>query len=234
MPVVSTANPKGGSGKSTTTLVLATTLADSGASVCIIDADPNQNIHDWKFTGNPKTTVHVIGNVKEDDIIQLIEDNANKYQFVFVDLEGTASLLVSRAIAFSDFVIVPVQASAMDVRQAAKAIRAIRNEEKIRQRSNPNESIPYRMLLVRGPAVGAPVTKSQKRLEAEIHATGTKRFQSSLAQREAYKVMFESRLTLNELTDAGNLPAAIANATEVVNELLQTLTSLQNGDKEAA
>ena len=40
MPVISTANPKGGSGKSTSTLVIATTLAAKGASVCIIDADP--------------------------------------------------------------------------------------------------------------------------------------------------------------------------------------------------
>jgi len=234
MPVISTANPKGGSGKSTTTLVLATTLAASGATVCIIDADPNQNIYDWKHSGSPNTNVHVVGDVKEDDIIQIIEDNASKYQFVFVDLEGTASLLVSRSIAFSDFVIVPVQASAMDVRQAAKAIRAIRNEEKIRQRSNPNECIPYRMLLVRGPADGAPVSRSQRRLEAEIAASGTARFTSSLAQREAYKVMFESRLTLPEITDGGNLPAAIANATQVVNELLVTINSLPDIKQEVA
>jgi chromosome partitioning protein len=227
MPVICTANPKGGSGKSTSTLILATTLAAKGASVCIIDADPNQNIHDWRHNGTPDTSVQVFGGVKEDDIISVIEEKASEFQFVFVDLEGTASLLVSRAIAFSDFVLIPIQASAMDVRQAAKAIRAIRNEEKVRQRSNPEATIPYRMLLVRGPAAGAPVTRSQKRLEAEIAETGSPLFRTSLAQREAFKVMFESRKTLPELVDAGNLEGALANAEEVAGELIQIIADLE-------
>ena len=48
--------------------------------------------------------------------------DGEKHQFIFIDLEGTASVLVSRSIALADFVIVPVQASAVDVRQAGKAI----------------------------------------------------------------------------------------------------------------
>ena len=39
MPVISFANPKGGAGKTTTALVLATQLASRGAQVLIIDAD---------------------------------------------------------------------------------------------------------------------------------------------------------------------------------------------------
>jgi chromosome partitioning protein len=51
MPVIAVSNPKGGAGKSTTTLLLATYLAQSGASVCVLDADPNQPILDWKTKG---------------------------------------------------------------------------------------------------------------------------------------------------------------------------------------
>lgn len=40
MPVISIANPKGGAGKSTTALVLGTTIAAHGATVTVIDADP--------------------------------------------------------------------------------------------------------------------------------------------------------------------------------------------------
>jgi len=78
------------------------------------------------------------------------------HQFVIIDLEGTASLLVSRAIALSDFVIVPLQASAVDVRQAGKAIRTIRDEEKVVQRYDAKRRIPYKILLTRTPAPGAP------------------------------------------------------------------------------
>ncbi|MCC2654489.1 MAG: hypothetical protein K0Q60_4655, partial [Microvirga sp.] len=48
MPVVVVANPKGGAGKSTAALVLATTLVHLGATVSIIDADPNRPIMDWR------------------------------------------------------------------------------------------------------------------------------------------------------------------------------------------
>jgi chromosome partitioning protein len=234
MPVISTANPTGGSGKSTSTLVLATTLAATGASVCVIDADPNQPIFDWKYNGHSKSPLTVIGGAKEDSILSTIEAQAALHQFVFVDLEGTASLLVSRAIAFSDFVIIPVQASSVDVRQAAKAIQQVRNEERIMQRSNPNGRIPFRVLMTRTPAPGAPVAKSQKQLEDEITEAGIARFTTCLAERQAYKIMFNRRLTLDELIDAGNIPAAVANATNLVNELLTILTSLGKEDQEAA
>jgi chromosome partitioning protein len=140
VPVIAVSNPKGGAGKSTTTLLLATYLAQQGASVSVLDADPNQPILDWKKNGSSKTTLQVVGGVKESNLMEILE--AQPHQFVFIDLEGTASLLVSRSIAMADFVIVPVQASAVDVRQAGKAIRAVRDEEKVAQRSNPARKIP--------------------------------------------------------------------------------------------
>jgi chromosome partitioning protein len=212
--------------------VIATTLASKGASVCIIDADPNQPIFDWKTNGDSKSDVTVIGGVKEDGILSLIEAQAAIHQFVFVDLEGTASLMVSRAIAFSDFVIIPVQASAVDVRQAAKAILQVRNEERIMQRSNPDGRIPYRVLMTRTPAPGAPVSRSQKKLEAQIIENQILTFKTRLAERQAYKIMLNDRLTLDELTDAGNIEAAKENAVDLVNELLRIVTSL--GSKEEA
>jgi chromosome partitioning protein len=106
MPIIAVSNPKGGAGKSTTTLLLATHLAEQGASVCVLDADPNQPILDWKTNGASKTTLEVIGGVKETTLIETLDGLTQ--QFVFIDLEGTASVLVSRSIAMADFVIVPL------------------------------------------------------------------------------------------------------------------------------
>ena len=48
MPVISFVSPKGGVGKTTSALILATELAAQGASrVTIIDADPNLPIAKW-------------------------------------------------------------------------------------------------------------------------------------------------------------------------------------------
>ena len=232
MAVIAIANPKGGVGKSTTTLIVATYLAHNAkASVCVIDADPNQPIADWRSQGASASTVTVVGSVKEDTVMEAIEDAASKHQFVLVDLEGTASLLVSRAMVFADLVIVPMQASAVDGRQAARAIQTIGREETMIRRSNPNRRLPYRVLLTRTGAEGAPRSSSQKRLEDELRDNGVTRFSHTLAERQAYKAIFERRLALHEMGDlkVGNLEGAIRNAGQVCAEIVATVTEIEQG-----
>jgi chromosome partitioning protein len=209
--------------------LLATYLAQQGASVSVLDADPNQPIMDWKKNGKSKTTLTVVGGVKESNLMEVLEEQTQ--QFVFIDLEGTASLLVSRSIAMADFVIIPVQASAVDVRQAGKAIRAVRDEEKVAQRSNSTRRIPYRVLMTRTPAPGAPVSSVQRQLEVEIQAAGIPRFKTSLAERMAFKAVFVERLTLAEMGDlkVGNLDAAYENVHELAEELIALLQEGGNG-----
>jgi chromosome partitioning protein len=78
------------------------------------------------------------------------------------------------------------------------------------------------------------VSRSQKELEAEITKSGTKRFRTALAERQAYKAMFNQRLALTELANVGNLDGAIANATTLANELVETLVSTLADNKEVA
>lgn len=232
MPIIAVSNPKGGAGKSTTTLLLATYLAEQGARVCVLDADPNQPIVDWKTKGQSNTSLQVIGGIKESTLMETL-DRLN-HQFIFIDLEGTASVLVSRSIAMADFVIVPLQASAVDVRQAAKAIRAIRDEERVAQRSNPRRKIPYRVVMTRTPAPGAPVSGVQRQLEEEIQLAGIDRFKTSLAERLAYKAVFVERLSLPELKEmkVGNLEAAYRNVHDLAAELVETLQEIgQRGEQ---
>ena len=226
MPVIAVSNPKGGAGKSTTTLVLATYLAQQGATVAVLDADPNQPILDWKERGSSDSRMQVVGGVRESNLMEILDNQ--KQQFIFIDLEGTASVLVSRSIALADFVIIPVQASAVDVRQAGKAIRAVRDEERVAQRSSAERRIPFKVLMTRTPAPGAPVSSVQQQLEAEINEAGIPRFKTSLAERLAYKAMFVERLTLPELRNhkVGNLEAAYENAHQLVEELIETLTAI--------
>ena len=124
LPVIVTANPKGGAGKSTATLVLAQTLAHLGATVAIVDADPNRPIVEWR-NGPSKLSLSVIGDVTESSVIRVVRDHRASHQFIFVDLEGTASRLVSRAITQADLVLVPLQASGVDARQASRAVALI-------------------------------------------------------------------------------------------------------------
>ena len=110
MPVIAISNPKGGTGKSTTSLVLGTTLARHGASVTIFDCDPNRHLVAWR-DGPTKNTVNVIGHADSSNIARMLKAEAAQRQFVIADLEGTASLLVASAILAADLVIIPAGGS---------------------------------------------------------------------------------------------------------------------------
>lgn len=227
MPVIVTANPKGGAGKSTTTLVLAQTLTHLGASVTVVDADPNRPIVDWR-TGASTLPIKVIGDATESTIIRLIREERSHQQFVFVDLEGTASRLVSRAITQADLVLIPLQASGVDARQASRAVALIQEEEE----ALGNRKIPFRILLTRTNPVIA--TRIEKEILAALAAADLPLLAVKLHERQAYKAIFVRRLALHELdpTQVNGLPEALLNAQQLADEIVDVVTSTV-GEREA-
>jgi chromosome partitioning protein len=230
MPVIAIANPKGGAGKSTVSLVLATILAEHGASVALLDADPNRPLLAWSrgaadkaapSSESPTTTVHVIGDVTEASVVRAIDAERSLRQFVIVDLEGTASRMVSRAIARADLVLVPMQASAVDAAQAARAIALVREEEEVLQRR-----IPVRILLTRtNPAIP---TRAERMILDELRAAAIPILKTHLHQRAAYPSMFAFRRTLADLDPklVNGLPAAIENAEHLAAEIVDVVRGL--------
>ena len=108
MPTIVVANPKGGSGKSTTALVLGLTLAGKGARVTLIDADANHPLTTW-HDGRPRQ-VEVIGGLTDETFVSTLDHEAACRDAVIVDLEGAATRIVSRAIMRADLTLIPMQA----------------------------------------------------------------------------------------------------------------------------
>ncbi len=220
MPVISIANPKGGAGKSTTALVLGTTLAAHGASVALLDCDPNRPIAAWA-KGGSQTGMKVLADVSESQIVSAIDAERAGRQFVLVDLEGTASRMVSRAIMRSDLVLIPMQASAVDAAQAARAVGLVQEEEQVVGRS-----IPFRVLFTRtSPAIP---TRNEKMIIDELRGAGIPMLATHLNERAAFKSMFTYRLGLTELdpTLVNGLAAAHENAERLSGEIVELISSL--------
>lgn len=214
MPVISFASPKGGVGKSTSALVLASGLSVAGASVTVIDGDPNRTLETWaNATTEPGFDCRTLPS--DNAIIDQIEEAAASSQFVIVDLEGTANLAMSRAISRTDLVIIPLQASPVDARQASRAIKLVVDEGRALRRE-----IPYRMLFTRvNPAIA---TRDEKEIRSQFKGAGIPTFETALNDRAAFRAMFthyQSLWTL-ETEQAAGLEKARANASAFVQEVI--------------
>lgn len=218
MPVIAFANPKGGAGKTTASLLLASELATRGASVTIIDADPEKWISQWGALPGRPASVTITSDVTEDSIVDQIDAAATTTQFVVVDLEGTASLMVANAIGMSDLVIIPTQGSSMDAKGAAKTIRLIRNQARMARRD-----IPHAVLLTRTSA--AVASRAIRNVREQLDQAGIPVFETSIVERAAYRDILDYGGLLGDLdrTQVSNLDKAVANAQAFVAEVVARL-----------
>src|SRR5215212_11264068 len=222
MPTIVVGNPKGGSGKSTTALVLGLTLAGQGAAVTLIDADANHPLTTW-HDGRPRQ-VEVIGGLTDETFVSTLDREAACRDAVIVDLEGAATRIVSRAIMRADLTLIPMQASAVDAAQAGRAVGLIRQEEEILRRR-----IPLRVVLTRtSPQIP---TRAERKILQEMATGGIPSLKTHLHERAAFKALFEYKAALVELDPmkVNGLAAALANAETFTDEVIVLLKSIVRG-----
>ncbi|MHB8286682.1 MAG: AAA family ATPase [Caulobacteraceae bacterium] len=246
MPIISVFNPKGGSGKSTTSLVIASELAAIGAHVAMIDGDPNTNLYRWaEKRGMPvmDTRLNATDSVRDASILidkgfgvakfvalknsevselpNWIDACDSRYSFTILDPEGTANDWASLAVTMSDLVIVPLRPAPMDADQMLRAVKLIEAQGRALRRA-----IPFRLLFT---CNGAIVTRDERQIRAFVAGKGHPVFKTSLYERAAYRAMFSRRETLGEIpaAEVSNVGAARKNAVELVGELVETLNAIQ-------
>lgn len=229
MPTIVFASPKGGAGKSTAAVILATELALKGAGVTILDADPNKPVSQWAKRAGCPDNLTVVADISESSIIDEIESASQKTPFVVVDLEGTASMMVAYAISRADLVIIPTQGSQLDAAEAAKAVKLIKQQEKAF-----HKTIPYAILFTRTSSAIRP--RTLQHIQAEFRKHGVRAFQTQVHEREAYRALFSFGGTLESLDPAhvSNLGAAIINARALAGEVVSMLRTVSENDTQTA
>lgn len=216
MPVIVPINPKGGSGKSTTSLALATALAASGASVKVIDADPQASIVEWG-RGSSKYREIVETRKNGEDLVDTIDRLSTSAQFVFVDLQGSASLEMAEAISRASLVLIPMQAKTEDMRGAGKAVALIARQAKVL-----GKEIPFRILFVRtNPQIQ---TKDERKIRSSVREAKLPVLTTSLHERVAYANLFSHKMALDEMgKDVNGLKKAQENVLDLTQEILKSL-----------
>lgn len=125
--IIGILNQKGGVGKTTISINLASSLARSGARVLVIDADPQGSALDWlaarpenedapfSVMGLPKPIIH-------KEVMKIRDD----YDHIIIDGPPRVSDIVRSAIMASDVVLIPVQPSPFDIWAASEIVDLVR------------------------------------------------------------------------------------------------------------
>jgi chromosome partitioning protein len=217
MPTIVAANTKGGSGKSTSCLVLGTALARRGATVRVIDADPQGTLRSWS-EGRSRYRDIVVVPTPGEDLTDLIDHLASEYQFVIIDVQGSANQELAAAMSRADLVIIPMRGKTADAEVATNAISLLRKQEKLFKKR-----INHGVLLV---ATSAGVkTREEKDIREKVEKSNIPCFQTQLHERTAFSHMFRFKLAIDELEapETSGLAAAIENADSFRKEVTQIL-----------
>jgi chromosome partitioning protein len=229
MPVIAFANSKGGSGKTTSALLLAQALA-AHRPTTLIDADPRHPITAWAEKPGKPDDLTVVTNASEKTILDEIEAAAASDPFVIIDLEGTASRLMSYAISQADLVVIPMKEQQQDAMAALDVIQEIHRDMKATRRR-----IPYAVLFTQSRA--AVKSRTARHIGAQFRNTPqVDTFKTEINERDAFAAMFSMGGTVADMSPkkVNGLENALANVEAFREELIAKLRQIRENSAERA
>jgi chromosome partitioning protein len=238
MYVITFANPKGGSGKTTAAMLLAEQIAISGGRVAVLDLDPNANILAWSQARQEQgkaVLFAVHARPQAEETVKLIDNLAQEADYLIIDLEGSKDQIVTFALSRTDLCVIPLDGSPMEARQAATAVRLVQTTA-----SMMRSPINYTLLFTRTNAAFQSTDERDVRAEMETNNIST--LQVRLAKRAPYTRIFRDGVLLTELPDIvtnetasksasisekamKQVTSAIDNAREYAQAVIKTLTA---------
>ena len=132
--IISLANQKGGSGKTTLSANLAVLWSNSNYKVAVVDADNQRSLTNWikarkKYYGENDIGFHVYP-YECSSIIENLKNIKRKYDLIIIDSPPLISFDTIQIIRCSDHVYVPMQPSPIDVMATIPFLNLSKQERK--------------------------------------------------------------------------------------------------------
>ncbi len=207
MAVITFANTKGGAGKTTAALILATELARGGARVTVLDADPQRWISSWHAVSGVIPNIEVISEITLASIQGHISENRRTTDYFVIDLAGARNSLLATAIGLSDHVLIPIQGCSMDAKGGAQVLELLAEIK-----ATTGIEIDHSVVLTR---VNSLVTTRALQVVKDLLASRQVRvLETPIIERAAFRDIFDWGGTLQTLDPArvSNLDKARDNA----------------------
>ena len=199
MPVLTIASSKGGPGKTTVAMLIASRLAADGLRVVALDAEPSLAFSRWAHNAYEGPPFTARAEADETRLAHLIDTESQMADLVLVDTAGFGNLSANVAMTSADAVLVPALSGEADITEAEKTIRLVAGLARAARRD-----IPARVLLNR-----VRRTQLARHAADEIAAAGLPRLDAT----------FSDLVAFGEISHSGRIPTHGAAAKELARLL---------------
>ena len=118
--VITFLNWKGGVGKTTLSVHVAWELAQAGASVLLMDADPQASATQW--AGLRESTPFVTVAYAQPNLHRQAADLRDRYDWIVIDGPPRGDDIVKACVIAADLVVVPIEPSGLSARAADRTV----------------------------------------------------------------------------------------------------------------
>jgi len=214
--IISVGIPKGGAGKTTMLLSLASIALDVGFNVVIIDSDTRQHSVRWAWMmeqrGLMPEKLTVVSALTAQDIVEKSRAYDDDTTLVLNDTEGTASEMLLAGMAAADMIIIPVQISPFDIMSAVQL-----TDQYLPQVDKSRGYAAPRMFVVTNHSVIQSRANAMSEVREILLENGTPIAATYLAHRSAYKALANGETLFN---GAKPDPKAIQESRNLYDEIL--------------
>jgi chromosome partitioning protein len=208
MPLVALVGNKGGAGKTTLCVNLATALSARAPTV-ILDADPQRSSLQWRELAESDSAVTVLDAV--DDVPAAVQDSRNGYEYVVIDCPPSVhAAQTGQVLAACDLALIPVQPSPLDI------WATVHIEEKIDEARRVNPGL--RALLVINQL--EPRTKLSQLIRQGLAELSLPVAQTAIRRRVAYRSSVLEGRTVMDLGMRGG------EAADEISQLIEEVVSV--------
>lgn len=218
--IIAFVSPKGGVGKSTTCLALASALAHKGEKVQIIDFDQTETLWRWYSANDAARGISNLTVEKgpDRDLSTFINEVwSTRSGFVFIDLAGSLTHQMLLMATFAHLTITPSKPSEPDIVEASKLAAQLQSLA-----NKLNKPILHRILLNEVPAL---LQSHQAHVIDQIDASNLHRFENIMHTRAAFPETWLTGLPPH-YAEQSRLPIqkAVKEIDLILGELLQALS----------
>ena len=194
--IISVLNQKGGVGKTTLSINLASAFALAGESTLLIDADPQSSALDWQASREGDTLFPVVGMARAT-LHKDVPGLQSQHQKVVIDGPPRVNDLAKSAILASDLIIIPVQPSPYDIWAADEIVKLIEESMMFKPELKARFVVNR---LVSKTAIGREVAAALKDYPFQV-------FETAITQRVVFAESAAAGISVMEFAPKG--PAAL-------------------------